>query len=71
MPQIATHFLSQSEVILMVFLGAANGLSPVVLSGRKSAPAGLRGLPRSPPRLAGQASATSGLPSSIPAASRL
>gem|GEM_PF-3536387 len=36
---------------------AANGLSPVVRSGGKSGPAGLRGLLKSPPHRAGQAPA--------------
>jgi hypothetical protein len=40
------------------FFGRADGLSPVVRGGRKTGPAGLRWLLKSPPRLAGQTSAT-------------
>gem|GEM_PF-3616639 len=44
--------------ISMQILGGGRGLSPVVRGCRKAGPAGLRGLLKSPPRRAGQASAT-------------
>jgi len=41
----------------LFFLGAAAGLSGLLRGYRKPGPAGLRGLLKSPPHLAGQASA--------------